>query len=162
MSVARTSRCHHRFSLFAVVALLGVWAVQVQAAPQTRLVIEGIAGPHIFQVELAATEKERQVGLMYRRKLARDAGMLFDYLTPQPVAMWMKNTYIPLDMLFIAADGRVVNIAKRTVPHSLASIASAGRVRAVLELSAGTTDRLDIKPGDLVRHRVFGNLADQQ
>ena len=159
MPVARRSLPHVRLALLAVLALLYAGAVPVFAAPQTPLVIESGQGSHTFQVELATTEKERQIGLMFRRKLARDAGMLFDYLKPQPVAMWMKNTYIPLDMLFIAADGRVANIAKRTVPRSLASIASAGRVRAVLEVSAGTTDRLGIKPGDLVRHRVFGNLA---
>ena len=150
-----------RLVLIAAVAIVLV-AMPAHAAPPTPLMIESGEGRHAFQVEVAATEKERQVGLMFRRKLASDAGMLFDYLKPQRVAMWMKNTYIPLDMLFIAADGRVVNIAKRTVPHSLASIAAAGRVRAVLEVNAGTTDRLGIKPGDLVRHRLFGNLAKKQ
>ena len=144
----------------AVVFLVAAFVGNATAAPMTTLVIEANGTKHTLQVELAATEKSRQVGLMFRRKMAADAGMLFDYGRTQPVAMWMKNTYIPLDMLFIAADGRVVNIAKRTVPHSLSTIASVGRVRAVLEVNAGATDRLGIKPGDLVRHRIFGNLAE--
>ena len=144
----------------AVLVVAAAFAAAAAAAPTTPLVIEASGARHTLQVEVAADEKSRQVGLMFRRKMAADAGMLFDYQRTQPVAMWMKNTYIPLDMLFIAADGRVVNIAKRTVPHSLATIASAGRVRAVLELNAGTTDRLGIKPGDLVRHRIFGNISE--
>ena len=82
--------------------------------------------------------------------------MLFDYGRTQPVAMWMKNTLVPLDILFIAADGRVVNIAADAVPESLTSIPSAGPVRAVLEINAGTAARLGIKPGDRVIHPIFG------
>ena len=145
-------------------ALAGVLVLALaggaEAAAPTPLLIEAGGRIHAFRVELAATERERRLGLMFRRKLAPDAGMLFDYVRPRPVSMWMKNTYIPLDMLFIAADGRVVNVARRTVPHSLRSISSAGRVRAVLELNAGTADRLGIGPGALVRHRIFGNLGE--
>ena len=146
------------------VALIAIgWlvvGVSAQAGALTPLVIETGGSVHTFEVEVAATEQERQIGLMFRRRLPANAGMLFDYITPQPVAMWMKNTYIPLDMLFIAANGRVVNIAKRTVPHSLRPIASKGRVRAVLEVNSGTIDRLGILPGALVRHRVFRNLSE--
>ena len=149
-----------RRAALTVVVLVVAFVGNAAAAPTATLVIEANGTKHALQVELAATEKSRQVGLMFRRKMAADAGMLFDYGRTQPVAMWMKNTYIPLDMLFITADGRVVNIAKRTVPHSLATIVSVGRVRAVLEVNAGTTDRLGIKPGDLVRHRIFGNLTE--
>ena len=141
------------------IGLLVVGA-SAQAGAPTPLVIEIDGTAHAFQVEVAATEKERQIGLMFRRRMAANAGMLFDYIRPQRVAMWMKNTYIPLDMLFIAANGRVVNIAKRTVPHSLRPIASKGRVRAVLEVNSGTIDRLGIAPGALVRHRIFSNLAE--
>ena len=112
---------------------------------------------HHFTVEIAETRQQRARGLMFRRKMAPDAGMLFDYRRPKPVAMWMKNTYIPLDMLFIRADGSVESIRERAVPHSLASISSKDKVRAVLELNAGTAARLGIRPGDLVRHRIFGN-----
>ena len=147
-----------RAALVAVALLVDAGAAR--AGAPTPLVIETGTGSHAFEVELAATEKQRRLGLMFRRKLAPNAGMLFDYVRSRPVAMWMKNTYIPLDMLFIAADGRVVNIAKRTVPHSLKSISSAGRVRAVLEVNAGTADRLGIVAGALVRHRIFGNLGE--
>ncbi len=147
-----------RAALVAVALLVDAGAAQ--AGAPTPLVIETGTGSHAFEVELAATEKQRRLGLMFRRKLAPNAGMLFDYVRSRPVAMWMKNTYIPLDMLFITADGRVVNIAKRTVPHSLKSISSAGRVRAVLEVNAGTADRLGIVAGALVRHRIFGNLGE--
>src|SRR3546814_13522615 len=85
---------------------------------------------------------------MYRDHLAADAGMLFVYSQPRRVSMWMKNTLIPLDMLFIAPDGRIESIVKRAVPHSLATISSRGKVRAVLELNGGTVDRLGIRPGD--------------
>jgi len=122
---------------------------------QSRLAIETGAGRHVFQVEIARTPQQLSFGLMYRRRLPADAGMLFDYHPPQPVAMWMKNTFIPLDMLFIAADGRITRIAARTVPHSLDVIASKKPVRAVLELNAGTASRLGIKTGDVVRHEIF-------
>jgi hypothetical protein len=83
--------------------------------------------------------------------------MLFDFKTDRPVAMWMRNTRIPLDMLFIARDGRVANIAERAVPFSEQTIPSAGPVRAVLELAGGTASRLGIKPGDRVVHPMFRN-----
>ena len=94
---------------------------------------------------------------MFRRKLAPDAGMLFDYKVPQRITMWMKNTYIPLDMLFIGAGGRIVNIAERTVPRSLAAISSDGNAQAVLEVNGGTARRLGIRPGDMVLHPIFSN-----
>jgi len=141
-----------------VVLFLALAATAAFAQAGTRLVIEG-ERRHAFTVEVAATDETRQVGLMFRKSLAADAGMLFDYQTPQPVAMWMKNTLIPLDMLFIGADSRISRIAERTVPHSLATIDSGGPVRAVLELNAGTAARLGIKVGDLVRHAAFKNLT---
>jgi len=121
-------------------------ALQVEAADGTR---------HAFTVEVAATPDQLAQGLMYRQKLAADAGMLFDFGAPRPVSMWMKNTLIPLDMLFIAADGRVLGIAQRTVPHSQALIESPGPVKAVLELNGGTASRLGLKAGDRVVHPLF-------
>jgi len=114
------------------------------------LTIAGASGSHEFQVELATDNAQREQGLMYRQSMAPDAGMLFIYDRSQPVAMWMENTYIPLDMLFIAADGHIVNIRQRAVPHSRENIASTGPVKAVLELNGGTVSRLDIKVGDKV------------
>ncbi len=105
---------------------------------------------HKFTVELATNEADREQGLMFRRTLAKDSGMLFLYPTAQPIAMWMKNTLIPLDMLFIRGDGVIVNVRERAVPQNLETIPSAGLVKAALELNGGTIGRLGIKPGDKV------------
>jgi uncharacterized membrane protein (UPF0127 family) len=110
-----------------------------------------------FTVEMAVDGPQRTQGLQNRQTLAAHVGMLFDYGRTQKVAMWMKNTLVPLDMLFISADGRVVNIAADTVPGSLTSIPSSGPVRAVLEINAGTSSRLGIVPGDRVIHPIFRN-----
>lgn len=124
--------------------------------PQNELHIETAAGKsYRFRVEIAATVKQRAQGLMFRRRLAPDAGMLFDYGREVTVSMWMKNTLLPLDILFISSDGSIVNIAQRTVPGSLAPIPSARPVRGVLEINAGTSSRLGLRPGDKVRHPIF-------
>lgn len=130
-----------------------------QPAPAfTDLAVESGGKTHKFRVEVAATNEDRARGLMYRREMPANAGMIFDFGYEQSVAMWMANTYIPLDMLFIAADGRVVHIAKRTVPESRATVAAPRPVRYVLELNGGTADRLGIVPGALVRHALLDNL----
>jgi len=122
------------------------------------LTIETAGGQrHRFTVELADSDEKRALGLMYRDRMAADAGMLFDFRNDQLVAMWMRNTRLPLDMLFIARDGRIVNIRERAVPFSEESIYSDGPVRAVLELNGGTASRLGLRPGDRVRHALFGN-----
>lgn len=110
---------------------------------------------HVFMVELANDDAERARGLMFRREMAPDAGMLFDFEQDRLVSMWMKNTYIPLDMLFISADGAIATIAQMTEPHSLKSISSRVSVRAVLELNGGTAARLGISTGDRVEHKLF-------
>lgn len=126
-----------------------------EQARVTRLVIETGGGAVAFQVELAVTPSELVRGLQDRRHLAPDAGMLFDFGPERIITMWMKNTYIPLDMLFIDAGGIVADIAERTEPLSLETIASPVPVRAVLEVNAGTSQRLGIRPGDRVRHPIF-------
>jgi uncharacterized membrane protein (UPF0127 family) len=117
------------------------------------------SGRHEFHVELALTSEQRSQGLMYRREMAKDAGMLFDF-GPHAgrASMWMKNTFIPLDMIFIRADGEVESIAERTTPHSLEAISSRRPVRYVLELVGGTASRLGIEPGDRVE--LPGRFAD--
>jgi len=105
---------------------------------------------HDFNIELALTDRQQEQGLMFRRSLAPDAGMLFDYKTPTRITMWMRNTFIPLDMIFIGADGKVVDIAERAVPQSEAIIPSRVPARAVLEVNGGTVQRLGIKVGDTV------------
>ncbi|MGB0747370.1 MAG: DUF192 domain-containing protein [Magnetospiraceae bacterium] len=119
------------------------------------LTIEVGEGAVVFQVELADDDAERAVGLMNRTELPASQGMLFDYRQPRSVAMWMKNTLIPLDMLFIGADGRIVNIVENAEPLTLTPRRSAGPVRAVLELPGGTVAALGIKSGAKVRHAVF-------
>ena len=118
-------------------------------------ILTGNGKRHRFRVEIVSTPQDRSQGLQGRKQLAADTGMLFDFGVALPVYMWMKNTYIALDMIFIAPDGRIVNIAPGTTPESLAVIESAGSVRAVLEVPAGTAARLGIKPGDRVEHRIF-------
>lgn len=126
--------------------------------PTEPLVIEtGRGAAYRFTVEMALTPAQQMVGLMFRPEVAPDGGMLFDWGTPRESAMWMRNTITSLDMLFIRADGRIHRIVERTVPLSLNTIESRGAVRATLELAAGTAARLDIRPGDLVRQRIFGN-----
>ncbi len=118
--------------------------------PTATLWIETDRGRHAFAVELAQTPDARQIGLQGRRFLAADAGMLFDFGSPQPVSMWMKNTFLSLDMLFIDSEGTVVKVAEATPPLSLALIRSDRPVRAVLEVIAGTCARLGIGPGSRV------------
>lgn len=154
-----------RRGLLAAAILIAVSAAAAWAQPMhvqnriafetSELFIESGGKRHRFAVEMADTDERRALGLMYRTALAADAGMLFDFKVDQPVAMWMRNTRIPLDMLFIRRDGRVANIAQRTVPFSEASIFSSGPVRAVLELNGGTAERLGLKAGDRVVHPMF-------
>ena len=110
-----------------------------------------------FDIELALSPQQQAQGLMYRRSLPADAGMLFVYRPARPVSMWMKNTLIPLDMLFIGADRRIAHIVERTVPLSTETISSIKPVSSVLELNAGTVSRLGIKPGDAVASPALGN-----
>ena len=112
-------------------------------------------GPIHFRVEVADDEAERAQGLMFRTHLDDDQGMLFDFHNPQQVAFWMKNTLIPLDMIFIRADGTIANIADNTEPYSETPIPSTGPVLGVLEIGGGLTQELGIKPGDKVVHRIF-------
>ncbi len=130
-------------------------AVAQESFAKSELVIVTAAGPQTFRIEIAKSARQQVQGLMYRRHLAADAGMLFPYDSPRRLSFWMKNTFIPLDLLFIAADGRIVTIQERAVPHSLAPIRSRGKVLAVLELNGGTASRLNIKPGDRVKHPIF-------
>lgn len=130
------------------------WAQSALARfEKSTLTIETASGQsHRFEVELALTPRQHAQGLMHRRDLEADAGMLFIYRRDRQVSMWMKNTLIPLDMLFLARDGRIVKVAERTVPMSLRTISSDGSVAAVLELNGGTADRLGISAGDRVLH----------
>ena len=127
---------------------------------KSKLVITTGKGQFPFDIELALTPPQMAQGLMYRRTLASDAGMLFDYGDPQPIAMWMKNTFIPLDMVFVGKDGKVVDLHERAVPMSLDTIESKVPAKAVIELNAGTIARLGIQIGDTVHYTSFGNALN--
>ncbi|MGL9617766.1 DUF192 domain-containing protein [Bradyrhizobium sp. U531] len=114
-------------------------------------------GVQVFSVEMATTEEEKQTGLMYRKELADGKGMLFDFNPEQEISMWMKNTYVSLDMIFISASGRVLRIAENTEPMSTKIISSRGPARAVLEVVAGTAQKYGIRPGDRVGHPLFSS-----
>jgi uncharacterized membrane protein (UPF0127 family) len=139
--------------LFATPAV----SAQLQTFSTAPLTIDSASGPHRFTVEVAATPAQMEQGLMFRRHLAPDAGMIFDFKRPTDAEMWMKNTLIPLDMLFVDAEGRIVNIHQRAVPQSTEAIGAVAPVRAVIELNGGTAARLGIRPGDRVIFPIFGN-----
>ena len=150
----------------AVLGLL-LWALHATAdSPDTRELDRlfdrstlQIATPdarlHTIKVWIADTDTRRTRGLMFVKQLDDDAGMLFIYPQPQPIAMWMKNTYVPLDILFVRADGRVAHVVENTKPLSLDIIESKAAVVAVIELKAGSAARLKIRPGAQVIHREF-------
>jgi uncharacterized membrane protein (UPF0127 family) len=126
-----------------------------QTASVQPLEIVTKTGVQVFSVEMATTEQEKETGLMYRKELADGKGMLFDFSPEQEVSMWMKNTYISLDMIFIRADGRILRIAENTEPLSTRIIPSRGLAKGVLEVIAGTARKYGIEPGDRVGHPLF-------
>jgi len=143
--------------VWLAIALIAVLAGSAaRAASFQTLEIATKSGVHIFSVEMATTEEEKTTGLMYRKELADGKGMLFDFTPEQQISMWMKNTYIPLDMIFIRADGRILRIAENTEPMSTKIISSGGLARGVLEVPAGTAQKYGIAPGDRVSHPLFG------
>ena len=148
---------HMRISmLLALAAALAMCAGSgAYAASIQPLEIVTKSGVHVFSVEMATTEQEKTTGLMYRKELPEGKGMLFDFSPEQEVSMWMKNTYIPLDMIFIRADGRILRIAENTEPLSTKIIPSRGLAKGVLEVIGGTAQKYGIQPGDLVAHPLF-------
>jgi uncharacterized membrane protein (UPF0127 family) len=151
----------NRRSLLAAALALAPLAASAQTAAQPELPKEKLTivtrdgVRHEFNVEMALTPEQQTVGLMFRKSVPPDGGMLFDWSSPRDSTMWMRNTVAPLDMLFIGADGTITHIAENTVPESLAMIGSGGQVRATLEVAAGTARRLGIHVGDKVEQRIF-------
>jgi len=141
------------FAVF-IVSLTAPFGALAAAELQT-LEIVSKNGVHSFAVELALTPEQQAQGLMFRKELPEGQGMLFDFQREQETSFWMKNTFVSLDMIFIRADGRIHRIAANTVPMSEALVPSQGRVRAVLEVVAGTARKLGIAPGDRVAHAIF-------
>ena len=137
-----------RFVVF--LALLGGSILYAAAKQPADLVVHTASGPHRFTLEWATTPREREHGLMGRKSMPADHGMIFDFGTEQSVIFWMKDTPLSLDMVFIAADGTVRNVAHRAVPFALDMIPSGAPVRYVLEVNGGTAERLGIVPGTTV------------
>lgn len=157
---------HRAATLLLALLLASSWARADEAAtraaealsryPQDRVYVESAGKRFPFTVWIADTPERRTQGLMYVRSLAPDRGMLFLFPSAAPQAFWMKNTYVSLDILFIAADGRILSIATQAKPRSLATIESRGAVLGVLEVLAGTAERLGWRTGDFVAHPAFG------
>lgn len=148
----KTRRRLTRLAAFFIVLIAGS---PLPAAETQTLEIVTRGGVHVFAVEFVANDEDRAKGLMYRRELPEGRGMLFDFHREQDVSMWMRNTYISLDMIFINADGRIRRIAENTEPLSERVISSGGPVRGVLEVIAGTAKKFGIRPGDRVAHPIF-------
>jgi len=137
---------------------VGVDVAAVEPGPTEELhIVTGDGVRHLFHVEIAETPRALQQGLMFRQNLPEDHGMLFVFETEGVRNFWMKNTYVPLDMLFINADGTIQRIARNAVPLSQAIVSSEVPVLHVLELLGGTASRLGLQEGDVVHHRILGN-----
>jgi len=148
-----------RFLVFLVGMAAATSAITAPSAAQ-RLRTEPLeivtsGGVRHFTVEIADTDQSREIGLMFRKSMAANRGMLFDFGAPQSVTFWMKNTLIPLDMVFIGKDGHVVSVTRKAIPMSEALIPSGGAIVGVLELRGGRADEIGVKPGDEVRERIF-------
>ena len=139
---------------FAFVSLFVAASLARPVGPQT-IEIASKTGVHMFTVEVADNDADRAKGLMYRKELPEGQGMLFDFHRDQEVSFWMQNTYIPLDMIFIRGDGRILRIEENTEPLSTRLIPSRGAVQAVLEVIGGTSRKLGIAPGDRVASPIF-------
>lgn len=157
---------HGRRCVLALLLLAGTLAAIPAAAadpahepldhfPSSELTLDAGGRSYPFKVWMATTDAHREQGLMYVTKLPTDRGMLFVFEYPQVLNFWMKNTKIPLDLLFIAANGKVIRIAENAEPESLASISSMGAALAVLELAGGTARKLGLQPGVRVQHAAF-------
>lgn len=144
-------------ALIAVLVFLTGFAVVRAEERSEPLTIVTSSGAHEFRVEVARTMSDRAQGLMHRRSMPQDHGMLFDFGVEDTIAMWMKNTLIPLDMIFLSRHGLVTSVATDAVPFSEAVISSNGPAYAVIELNAGVARKIGIAPGDRVQHKTFGN-----
>jgi uncharacterized membrane protein (UPF0127 family) len=156
-SVGWAQRLRRAGAVALLIALVLVIAQPTgRAADADTLEIVSKTGVHVFAVELAVSDEQRTRGLMFRRALPEGQGMLFKFEPDQVIQMWMHNTYIPLDMIFIRSDGRILRIAENTKPESDNIISSGAPARGVLEVIAGTARKLGIAPGDRIAHPWFG------
>ena len=161
-TLSRVTLCDILLWIAFAAILIGSWDNKAISAEELgprvnleKLEIITSQGIHEFSVEVMRDDLQRQRGLMFRRFLARDRGMLFDFEIERPVMMWMKNTYFPLDMVFIGRSGTVVGVAENAVPLSEKIISSGVPTLAVLELNAGTAAHIGLRTGDSIRHPIF-------
>jgi uncharacterized membrane protein (UPF0127 family) len=149
------------FGVFLAVAASGYrYLTPVQQMPVTPLQIETPKELVDFEVEVATTRNQQERGLMYRRSLAPGTGMLFDLKVPKQISFWMKDTYIPLDIIFIDNGGKIVRVAANAKPLSEDLVRSLFSVRAVLEINGGEAARLGVEPGNTVVHTIFNNVSE--
>lgn len=155
-----------RAAAFAVIAVCSACAPQAQSAlapaeqradgvHRETVVVQSARGPVTFYAEIADDEAERARGLMFRREMAREHGMLFLFEEPAQQSFWMRNTHLSLDLIFITEEGRILNIVARATPYSDASIRSRGPAIAVLEINGGLSEELGLAEGDQVSHPFF-------
>ena len=128
---------------------------EVVRLPVEQVIVTTDRGDMAFATEIATTDETRSRGLMFRRSMGEREAMLFHWHSPHVVTMWMRNTYIPLDMLFVTADGTVVHVEADTVPQSLEVLSADREVSAVLEIVGGMAAKLGIRPGSRLKHRFF-------
>lgn len=143
-----------------MVAMMGALSAQTEIKMRRdTLILHTASGDHRIDIEVAESDREQQRGLMFRQSLGDNEGMLFPYPTPREITMWMRNTFIPLDMIFIRGDGTILRIATDTEPFSETIIPSQGEATAVLEMKAGSARRLGLKAGDRVEYKHFKPAA---
>ncbi|MCE8535867.1 DUF192 domain-containing protein [Ruegeria pomeroyi] len=146
-----------RAALCLMVWLIGASALWAETCRDDELRLRGGGSELRFSIELAQTPQERSQGLMFRESLPRGAGMLFVFEHPQRVAFWMKNTLIPLDLIFVDRSGTVTRVHPNAIPHDETPIPGGDAVFAVLEINGGLAARYGIAPGTQLRHRVFSD-----
>ena len=144
----------------AAMGLVPMMLLLAACSDEGRLVLHSATGDHSFHVDVVDTPESRAKGLMFVQELADDAGMLFDFKEERPVSFWMRNTFIPLDMIFVGADGVVRTIHVNARPHDVTSIPSQVPVRFVLEIPGGRSLEIGLKPGDTMAHARVGALPE--
>lgn len=157
-SMLRILSASFGFALVSCVAMAQSVPEPLDLGPPEPLTIVTENGDQTFSVEIADSPEEQARGLMYRDTLADDAGMLFEFESPKVASIWMKNTAVSLDILFVRENGKILKIEHGSTPYSLRSMTSEAVVGAVLELAAGQAQARGIKPGDTVKHEFFGNV----
>ncbi len=153
VSVQKIRRAAFAALLYFVVSALT--STNPLALDKKPLTVDNASGHHTLLVEVAVSKEEHMTGLMFRRSLGANEGMIFIYPEDQEITMWMKNTYIPLDMVFLKHDGTVLRVEQHTEPLSERVISSGGQARAVIELNAGSAERLGIEAGDRIDFSVL-------